>query len=74
MKRSPGEFRQPTSAFGTRKGKEEEYLDMIIRHILGAGLSRFSPPPDAWMRMLRRLKSETYLPSNCEEVTNGFAE
>jgi len=74
MERSRGEFRQPASGNGTREVQEEEYLDLIIRHILWAGLSRLSPPPDAWTRILQRLKSETPLSSSCEEVLNVFVE
>jgi hypothetical protein len=74
MKRSQGGFRQPTTVNGIREGQEEEYLDLIIRCILLAGLSWFSYPPDAWTRILLRLKSETHLPSSYEEVLNVSVE
>ena len=70
MQRSQGEFRQATLDHGTRESQEEEYFDLIICHILWAGLSRLSPPPDTWARILQRLISSTPLPSSYEEVNN----
>ena len=71
MKRPQCKFRQPIPGNGTGEEQEEEYLDHVIRHILWTWLARSSPPPDAWTRILQRLKSEIPLPTNCEEVPNG---
>ena len=66
-------FKFLRSIFGkwTVEGQKDEYLDPLIRHILRANLSRFSPPPETWICILRRIESQTLLPSSREEVQNG---